>query len=617
MGKVTRVRSGCWTCKRRRRKCDEAKPFCNNCIRTNRKCEGYGIRLKFDVNNAKKFVPKVQGKGREAEETALDQSTRLSPDSLSTESIEEVEPTLNARELSKEGMYSTISSDKENNVPFEDGRISDFKVRDSVSSNQDLQKLSSELFEGLEYLLNTLDFDLKSEEQIGRPTAPSEILRKMDNATNFDNSERTTKSLAEPTGIEKDLFDIAERYNRGPLPKNGSLSTNGETEPALSYNEENMVLKHFFQKLLPLLDAQPNSPWPHLALKYCDFDVARSCFLSLACIHIYESRKGGEEYYNKGVAYINRTMDFLIRYISSTDIKNDELNARAEDFDSLNRRRISMFVILVLINVHILFAVLDRGQSSLSRYFFKVYATICNDTDFYSDLLANERKRTLAVVLSWYDTISAVVSPDCRLPYCNPDWYGTASDISSTLKVMGCPGEIFKALSKICFMRHEIRHGNLDDSIAVQYNEVKQELLNYRDFVPYEPDAPKYALQLKGAQCWALAVLVTLVKVVKPPSYKHLILKYVDEFIDTYGSMDSNSPIVVQMVWPIYAMGCECTTSYEKSMLCKFMDTLYGNAQMGTLDFLRNIVFQVWEHKVPQEIILERVLPKGVDYLPL
>ncbi|KAL4788239.1 fungal-specific transcription factor domain-containing protein [Aspergillus varians] len=36
------TRSGCLTCKRRRKRCDEAKPSCHNCARLGLTCEGYG-----------------------------------------------------------------------------------------------------------------------------------------------------------------------------------------------------------------------------------------------------------------------------------------------------------------------------------------------------------------------------------------------------------------------------------------------------------------------------------------------------------------------------------------------------------------------------------------------
>lgn len=46
-----RVRTGCLTCRRRRRKCDEAKPICANCQTKRIKCS-YGLNLTFLTDNA-------------------------------------------------------------------------------------------------------------------------------------------------------------------------------------------------------------------------------------------------------------------------------------------------------------------------------------------------------------------------------------------------------------------------------------------------------------------------------------------------------------------------------------------------------------------------------------
>ncbi|KAM9888239.1 hypothetical protein OXX69_013107 [Metschnikowia pulcherrima] len=150
--------------------------------------------------------------------------------------------------------------------------------------------------------------------------------------------------------------------------------------------------------------------------------------------------------------------------------------------------------------------------------------------------------------------------------------------------MMGCPGEIFRALSEVCFLRHEIKNGNLVDNsdFEVVFDAVRKSLLNYRDYVDYR-DGSDYMLRLKGAQCWSLARLA----------------------------------VVTQMVWPIYAVGCECVTQIERDQISKFMDTLYETAQMGTLASLRWIVQQVWSRGIPQEEVLDGWLEGGVDYLPL
>ncbi|WEW54744.1 hypothetical protein PRK78_000169 [Emydomyces testavorans] len=45
--KTTRSRNGCWTCRSRKKKCDETRPECTQCLSKGLKCEGYEARLKW------------------------------------------------------------------------------------------------------------------------------------------------------------------------------------------------------------------------------------------------------------------------------------------------------------------------------------------------------------------------------------------------------------------------------------------------------------------------------------------------------------------------------------------------------------------------------------------
>ncbi|CEI67740.1 unnamed protein product [Fusarium venenatum] len=49
---MPRSRNGCTTCKRRHRKCDETKPACLQCQNHNLECDGYAIKLQWDVGVA-------------------------------------------------------------------------------------------------------------------------------------------------------------------------------------------------------------------------------------------------------------------------------------------------------------------------------------------------------------------------------------------------------------------------------------------------------------------------------------------------------------------------------------------------------------------------------------
>ncbi|OJJ46771.1 hypothetical protein ASPZODRAFT_66476 [Penicilliopsis zonata CBS 506.65] len=46
-GPKKRTKTGCLTCRKRRIKCGEEKPICNNCVKSKRECEGYAPRVIF------------------------------------------------------------------------------------------------------------------------------------------------------------------------------------------------------------------------------------------------------------------------------------------------------------------------------------------------------------------------------------------------------------------------------------------------------------------------------------------------------------------------------------------------------------------------------------------
>ncbi|KAF9771832.1 hypothetical protein IL306_010498, partial [Fusarium sp. DS 682] len=61
----TKSFSGCWTCRAKHVKCDEAKPECNRCLKAGIECEGYGVRISWasDGPSSNGFDESDQGDG--------------------------------------------------------------------------------------------------------------------------------------------------------------------------------------------------------------------------------------------------------------------------------------------------------------------------------------------------------------------------------------------------------------------------------------------------------------------------------------------------------------------------------------------------------------------------
>ncbi|KAK4941936.1 hypothetical protein LTR10_018266 [Elasticomyces elasticus] len=57
-GSIKRVRTGCWTCRKRGYRCDEGKPVCAECTRLGLECEGYNIRLTWMQSSSRTRNPK-------------------------------------------------------------------------------------------------------------------------------------------------------------------------------------------------------------------------------------------------------------------------------------------------------------------------------------------------------------------------------------------------------------------------------------------------------------------------------------------------------------------------------------------------------------------------------
>lgn len=61
---ANRTKTGCGTCRRRKKKCDEAKPECNNCGRGGFICEGYANKVPWPKNGVQKPHPPLQARDR-------------------------------------------------------------------------------------------------------------------------------------------------------------------------------------------------------------------------------------------------------------------------------------------------------------------------------------------------------------------------------------------------------------------------------------------------------------------------------------------------------------------------------------------------------------------------
>lgn len=454
------------------------------------------------------------------------------------------------------------------------------KVKKHEKPIQGARLVLSDLYDNFEHLLHIPDIDkLLAMDFEGQLPSLPQILPSLLGLVLFS-----------PPADPPITYDRQRPTRPPPPPRLPDAPAPIDPNLRLSYEEEAVCLKHFFEILLPMLDSNPNSPWPELALKYCDFDVARLCFLALASVHMYELGEYPVEYYQKGISHMNRAMNFLI-----SNIRLGPAN---------DPSKLLLFIILLLIHVHLLYLCMETGRSSMTRYFLQVFALVCEDVPFQHELQHDSKKLAMMCYLSCYDTFCALVTPDCRVPFCMPQWYGTISSEMLTFVLMGCPGEIFHCFHKICHLRAAKKAGS---NIVLEVDAIHNLLINYREYVPEDS---QFVASLRGAQCWALAGVVALCNL-----SGRLPNRYILEFIDVYGCLDRTTSMVTQMVWPIHIMSVLSTTQYQRERMMAFLNFQAEFTQMRMYTLMKLVVDQVWATGKNPDDVLVALLPPGSDYL--
>ena len=846
--KITRSRNGCFTCKKRRRKCDETKPYCKNCTESGRVCAGYGVRLVFDVDDSrnsndsfnirgeKKHGFRGRPKLNEAGNTLIINSRN--PHNHPTEEISvklednegsvgdatfgnhkdhtgnirklespsynddqkkfkhakitkhtkfHTKPMIPSNEYSESGCSPNVESllnpsnidvtpsdspnllvsrDSSSNTILSNTNSSKNMVSapntgkntNSVSTTSDRdfeldfndpQQFERAFFSGLDYILDNYDNGLLNSVDFSfLPLDSSHSNPSMNNHVNMNMATSNSGLNLPPSPNYSNIASISPAIPNASLPnvqsyngvgsldnQNISYHNNNHNEleldsshlgPQLKKREESLILKHFFEKVIYLLDAHPQTPWPQLMMKFGSMDLAKSCFLSLSSMHLYVNN-GGDEFYKKGLLHINNTMEYLIKYVKTGGIANtnstmtrdkkvhsdansstsgsasnsdeneivhsgdcnDQNNTNSDGDDvahndeksedhmkesndldlnvpkiisrikseSNKKKGTNFMVILLLLYVHLLFAVLESGRSALARMFLKLSASIASDPLFNKKMKKIQQSQSLLCVLSWFDTVSAIVSPDCRIPYCDPKWFGESSDIISTDKMNGCPVGMFRVLYDLCLYRRKVMtlfsqqecflqqiktsHKNLMD--------LRDRCLHYRDHVLYilpHGSAFSYIDRLKCAQLWSLAaILVTIQlelhyfsRMSKMIEHNRNIISasefpdavpsvhihsekataIVTEFLSVYNTIPSSSPIITQMVWPIFYVAICSSTDENRKQSWKALEVLYETVKMGTIKSNMDIVMRVWEEGCSLESILggEGWFEAGIDLLP-
>ncbi|OWB55593.1 hypothetical protein B5S28_g1467 [[Candida] boidinii] len=700
------------------KKCDESKPSCQNCINNKLECKGYGIRLLFDFEDHKykgfkrieNGVVKYGFTGRPKWKnivTSNDNKNKIilqndinsnnTPTKNNNQKIKpqkEIKMFNNFTNTMRAKYYEKAIQNTYTKKEFKQGSKLSFKLEskdkkfDETNMNQlnhsNSKSISSHGPEiQYHHPISSTDngqsnIDLSDEKFYD---ALFESLQLFLPGLNTSNSEFTFQDEEQAVKYKNSSPGIIDNGIEITVPnENINNDNNNYSKNQILINK---ILNHFHLKLMPRISANPNSLWPELAIKYCGFEIAKSCFISLSGLHLVSKEITGSnnndnnnnnnnnnfeknEILEKSAFHINKILEYLIEIFQEKQVieklnKNDNDDKRNnifvklttnyhsaynDDDDKFKNTEISTkdsFILILLIYVQVLYGILESGRSAISRFLFKSFARIVRLKKFES-FAKNHQSLCMVISLSWWDTIAAITSPDCRLPYCDSNWYGFKDSKNlkklSTETMSGCPGEIFVCMYNICELRNKMKYNKIKDPIEIYtiFKDIEQILLQYRNYVSYDIELPYdkevvdtrnikkkltkeeyFIVRLKIAKCWMLAVYTKLIDTVKPENHKQQMSQLVLEYLDTYSQIDPDLHILGQMVWPMLQIGSLITETAQMIQLRSYSKVLFETVSALNIQTLQELNESVWVSGSSLEDILsgKEWLQAGIDFLPL
>ncbi|KAK9455294.1 fungal-specific transcription factor domain-containing protein [Dipodascopsis uninucleata] len=648
--KIVRVRSGCWTCKARRRKCDETKPACMNCVKNNRECEGYDIRLSFDVDDSRHHASGIHFdvKGRPVvgfrrrprlkESLAARKKESSSLGMTPATPVDVTKPQLSVNPLSSAPTGKELKFVVQSN--FDNSRRS--RRRKSQEQDGTTKKIKAE-FTDSSSASSILDSNVSSTSSSGLSTPESAI------ATNFIKQESDCDDFIEDlTSIDNIVKPQCESISSGqnsagmspqPLSQHASGPSSPEkyVGPGMLWNvnkEEQYLLQYYFTEVAPLLDNKNNAHLAGLAITFCTHELSLSSFLCLAFLHLAK-KQNNDSYYAIGLEYHSKTINFLGKVLSSVSFNRD-LNGTSFTISPIsmipsqrpaNQRPAKMergysVAALTVIYFLITFEKLDTGRSSTVRSHLAAFASIIKDRELASEVLIAPNGSVLYKIFAWYDILLSACSKDYRSPLITGNYFAPVDQVDDGLEsLMGCPTDIMFAISEICQLRHTMKYNPERLSLADIQNQVSMietRIRNYSSSNAWNGrESYNYVQQVIGSQCWAQAATVFLLRSTGTDPSGRRINKSVEEYLKLYYIMQPGSEIDRHMIWPLFVVGCELKVQQDQCKISDRIDNLFNITCCGSFRTLNSILSDVWRKNCSWEEVLSQKEWEHIDFLAL
>lgn len=256
------------------------------------------------------------------------------------------------------------------------------------------------------------------------------------------------------------------------------------------------------------------------------------------------------------------------------------------------------------------------------RSHLAAFSSIIEDRDLAADVLSAPNGMFLFRIFAWYDIMLSACSKDYRAPHLSgPYFFPLSSDDSGVEGIMGCPDEIILAISDTCHLRHRMKYQPESLSLAeiqLRASEIESRIRNYSSLRKWDGHASyNYVQHIIGSQCWAQASTIFLLRSTGMDPSGRRIANAVEEFQKLHAILEPGSEPDIQMVWPMFVVGCELKSQEGRSSAVQRMDLLFNQTYCGSWSMTKRMLNEVWSTNRSWEEILSSKDWENVDYLAL
>ncbi|KIW14609.1 hypothetical protein PV08_07393 [Exophiala spinifera] len=614
--KQPKSRNGCISCKARRRKCDETKPFCEQCTRRGLTCGGYpkflkwrefGRKLAKDQPRSLTAYSKINVQSptkKQAQQTSSPQEDDASTKSQGTASTSFTGHPSASAPTSTSSLSKYLGSTALSYGPSQPGDVDlevlnandidghgtsgtqQSNIDDAFFPTSRLSDESTSHSENLEFAPDVSVWDFFSHESL------------FDSFMDDDITD-TTSQIPELDRALDTTFDSLVHYPEVPISTIQSEVTFLEDDTPESTEASAETIKHIFEQqtceMLSIREDQSRNPWRTLIWPLAsDYPALQYALAAMTCLHMCKSqpqhRLPGLRHFQASIRALAKDVSCLSAPLMATIATRLALGfAAGWDYENSSTGIDHINEAKALIRK----AAADHRKEPLSGGDLSRLSFLAN-TCLYMDVIA----RLTCEISKTTNDIDFMIA--CR---------SLSSHIPSRQQIdplMGCAITLFPMIGRLDELVGKVRKrcaNRNSPAIISQAVELRTDIEQWTPSIELEGSGaselthPILSDAIQTAEAYRWAALLLLRQAVPELPWRHSCWELASKTLIFIATVPLRSPTTIVQHFPLIAAGCEATDEDDRDWVRERWELMSKKMITGIVDRCKDITMEVWRRR--------------------